>query len=666
HRGSGWPILTQPGGAHDHSDIAVAESCDVLRQLQHPPGIINLDQDNPLVVRTLDSHEGDAAGEQPGQELVEVLAAGEENDGVERHPLDEAERMAVVVDAAGQQELAGAEGVEHLAEAVHGGKGHRAVEGMADSFGHNNADDSASAVFEGTGDGIGAGVAEFRGGGEDTSAGFFRDGAGSAEGEGCRRGGDAGPGGDIGEGHGGTVTARLLTKRHRSVCSLIFRPRRALGAMFFTVSAATRAGSVLASVPSNVCHSFIIRTPLALTIETVRFRAPPSPKETHFVIDRRVIATFAGVATLAITLTGCATAAGSSSDSGDGTGKSLTVFISGDTNVQDLWESALIPAFEDANPGVTVNTTIDLHGEHDQQTLAKLTTSVKAGADPGYDLIDSGFISAAGKANLLADATEDTIPNLANVPETTLAAGDGFGIPYRASSVLLAYDTTSVTTPPATLTDLIQWIKDNPGKFAYNSPSTGGSGGAFVTTVLDQYVSDADREAMTVGYEPDLEAEWDEGFAELASLNPSVYQQGVYPNGNNQVLELLGTGEISMAPVWSDQIITAQGTGTIPDTVDYAQISDPSFTGSASYLGIPATSEHLELAQKLADFALSSDGQAIIAESISGYPVVDLETLPEEVATKFAAADPSALRPSYYSEMASDMANLWDQKVPGQ
>ena len=384
--------------------------------------------------------------------------------------------------------------------------------------------------------------------------------------------------------------------------------------------------------------------------------------------ERRSLAYLASAATLAIALSGCATAAGSTTDSaeGDASSKSLTVFISGDTNVQDLWEKGLIPAFEEANPGVTVDTTIDLHGEHNQQTLAKLTTSVKAGDDPGYDLIDAGFISSAGKAGLLEEATTDTVPNLANVPEVTLEAGDGFGIPYRASSVLLAYDTTTIDAPPETLTDLLQWIKDNPGEFAYNSPSTGGSGGAFVATVLDQYVSESDREKMTVGYEPELETEWDEGFAELASLNQSVFQQGVYPNGNNQVLELLGTGEISMAPVWSDQIITAQATGTVPDTIGYAQISDPSFTGNASYIGVPKTSDHADLALELADFALSSEGQAIIAEAISGYPVVALDTLPAEVAAKFEDADPSALRPSYYSEMGADMNNLWDQKVPGQ
>ncbi|KQR24706.1 polyamine ABC transporter substrate-binding protein [Agreia sp. Leaf335] len=388
------------------------------------------------------------------------------------------------------------------------------------------------------------------------------------------------------------------------------------------------------------------------------------------MMPRRCLLTLSAAAAVALALAGCAPTASTDVAATnhavtDASG-TATVFISGDTNVQSLWTDAIIPAFEKANPGASVTTTLDLHGEHDAQTMAKLTSSVQANDDPGFDLIDSGFIQAAGKAGLLEGVSADNVPNLATVPDTTVKAGAGFGIPYRASSVLLAYDSTKVKTPPTTLDELLKWITANPGQFTYNSPSTGGSGAAFVTTVLDKYVSDKSRTAMTTGYDQSLEGEWDKGFDELKKLGSSMYQQGVYPNGNNQVLELLGTGAIQMAPVWSDQVITAQKTGTLPANIKYAQISNPSFTGSASYLGIPKTASHKDVAQKLADYVLSSEGQALIASTIAGYPVISLDNVPADLKDKFASADPSALRPTYYSQMASDMNNLWDAKVPGQ
>lgn len=379
----------------------------------------------------------------------------------------------------------------------------------------------------------------------------------------------------------------------------------------------------------------------------------------------RILAfTLAGIGALCV-LTGCApVAAGATTSSGD-PADTLTVFISGDTNIQDLWEKGLIPAYEQAHPGVSVKTTIDLHGEHDQQTLAKLTSATAAGEDPGFDLIDAGFVTGgAADAGVLQPVGADTVSGLAGVAADTVAAGKGVGIPYRASSVLLAYDSTQVTSPPQTLADLLAWIPAHPGQFTYNSPSTGGSGGAFVTTVLDSFLSDADQKALRTSDASGPESGWDAGFAALKKLGPSMYQGGVYPNGNAQVLQLLGSGEISMAPVWSDQFVTAQKNGQIPDTVKFTQVSDPSFTGSASYLGIPRSSAHTAAAEDLANFVLSPAGQQIIAQQISGYPVVALDTLSQDVQDQFADADPSALRPGYISGVASDMSNQWDQRVP--
>ncbi|WP_237583526.1 extracellular solute-binding protein [Clavibacter tessellarius] len=402
----------------------------------------------------------------------------------------------------------------------------------------------------------------------------------------------------------------------------------------------------------------------------MRSASSPEQKDTRPVIPRRHLIALAAAASAAVALAGCAPTTSSEAQAQnhavtDASG-SARVFISGDTNVKSLWDDGIIPAFEKANPGASVTTTLDLHGEHDAQTMATLTSSVQGGSDPGYDLIDAGFTAAAGTGGLLAPVSADTIPNLATVPDATVQSGGGFGIPYRASSVLLAYDSTKVTTPPKTLDELLDWITANPGEFAYNSPATGGSGGAFVTTVLDSHLDDATREKMTTGYDQSLEGAWDAGFDQLKSLNASMYQGGVYPNGNNQVLDLLGTGAVEMAPVWSDQVITAQKSGTLPSTVKYAQISNPAFTGHASFLGIPKTAAHADVAQKLADYVLSAEGQAVIASTIAGYPVIALDQVPEDLKDQFASADPTNLRPGYDSKMASDMANLWDQKVPGQ
>lgn len=379
----------------------------------------------------------------------------------------------------------------------------------------------------------------------------------------------------------------------------------------------------------------------------------------------RLFASLAVVTAAGLALAGCAQSSSAASAS-DGADKKLTVFLSADTNIQDLWQKTLIPAFEKDNPGYSVSVDFDLHGLHDQQTVAKLTAATLQKKDPGYDLVDAGFVSQVAASGLLTKVSPSTVPGLKDVPADLVAAGGKGGIPYRGSSVVLAYDTKTVPTPPKTLDDLLAWIKANPGRFTYNSPDTGGSGQSFVTTVLDQNVSAADRTKLVTGTDPSVETSWDKGFATLAGLNPYVYQKGVYPNGNNQVLDLLSSGQISIAPVWSDQFVTGHKNGQIPANIAYTQISDPSLTGGASYLGIPSASPRQAGAEKLASWLLSPAAQTLVSDSISGYPVISLDKLPASVQTLFKDADIAHLRPAYFATVASDMNKAWAQKVPGK
>jgi len=366
---------------------------------------------------------------------------------------------------------------------------------------------------------------------------------------------------------------------------------------------------------------------------------------------------------LALSLAACSS--GSSSGTASGGGSTITVAASGDTNVQELWQQVLIPDFEKANPGTTVKLTFDLHGTNDQQNFARLAAATQQDKDPGVDLVASFTDKAAG-AGLLADVSATQVPSLASVDPKVVAAGGKGAVPYRASSVLLAYNPAKVADPPKTLDALLAWIPAHPGRFTYNSPKSGGSGQAFVVSVLDRTTPTADRDQMTTGYHKDLEKDWDAGWQTLSDLTPSVYQRGVYPNGNNQVLQLLSSGQIDMAPVWSDQFISGQAAGTIPTTMKAQQISDPSFTGGAAYVGVTKASKNQGLAFTLANFMLQPDEQAKIADKIAGYPAIAMSKMSPAIQARFAAADANTLRPGYNPDHNSDINNLWDQNVPGQ
>jgi putative spermidine/putrescine transport system substrate-binding protein len=347
----------------------------------------------------------------------------------------------------------------------------------------------------------------------------------------------------------------------------------------------------------------------------------------------------------------------------------VRLYVSGDTNVERMWLTELIPAFEKANPNYNVDvSSFDLHGKNDALTLAKIIAASKLKRDAGFDVIEAGFVQELGLKGYLTIPTSSRMPNINNVPASLLAMSKG-GIPYRASTVLLAYNSQVVTTPPKTLDDLIAWIKANPGRFTYNVPSGGGSGYSFAQTVVDKYLTDAEIEKLVTEVNKPLQAKWKQGFDLLKSLNPYTYgKNGTYPSNNAATLSLVSNGSVDMATVWSDQFLSGLKAGTIPSYWKVAQVSDRSLTGGPAILGIPKGTRQGVAAQRFVNWLLSPVAQNIIVGgTLNGYPVVPVSMLSTANQGKFAVGtDVSKLRSSYLSSNNTDFKNQWALEVPGK
>jgi putative spermidine/putrescine transport system substrate-binding protein len=360
-----------------------------------------------------------------------------------------------------------------------------------------------------------------------------------------------------------------------------------------------------------------------------------------------------------------AVAATMTSSSNAATKKTVTInlYASGDVNVQSLWQKYLIPGFEKTNKGIKVNLIFSEHGTQDTTTLARIGAAVKQRKWPGIDLVDGGLVTTLAIDGLTQPVAKATAPNVKNVDSKLLTPVKGAAVPYRGSSVVLAYDSKNVATPPKTLSALLAWIKAHPGKFTYNSPNSGGSGYAFAETVVDSTLSQGTLTQMQQGYVPDLETQWKQGFDLLHSLNQYVYQ-GVYPNGNQAILDLLAKGQIWVAPVWSDQSLTALKTGALPATVKLTQISNPSMTGGAAYLGIPKTAKNKVDVYKFVNYVLSPAAQTQIINVMSGFPAIPLKLMPQAIQNKFADVSANSLRPNFSTKMQADFKAQWQQQVP--
>lgn len=345
-------------------------------------------------------------------------------------------------------------------------------------------------------------------------------------------------------------------------------------------------------------------------------------------------------------------------------GTTIVVYASGDVNVQNLWQNNIIPNFEKTNKGIYVKFIFSEHGTDDGTTLARIGAAVKGRHWPGIDLVDGGLTTTMAAAGLNQPVSKATAPNLKKVNPDLLVPVKGAAIPYRGSSVVLAYDSKKIPTPPRTLAGLLDWIRSNPGKFTYNSPNSGGSGYSFAETVVDSTLSPAMLKNMDQGYDPSLEPNWKQGLDLLHSLNKYMYGNGVYPNGNAAVLNLLAQGQITMAPVWSDQALTALNNGQLGPNIKLTQISNPSFTGGAAYLAVPKTAKHKKVLYRFVNYVLSPAAQQMIVNVMSGFPAIDVKYMGDAVKSKFQDVSANTLRPTFQTKMGNDFKAAWQQSVP--
>ena len=345
-------------------------------------------------------------------------------------------------------------------------------------------------------------------------------------------------------------------------------------------------------------------------------------------------------------------------------GTTIVVYASGDVNVQNLWQNNIIPNFEKTNKGIYVKFIFSEHGTDDGTTLARIGAAVKGRHWPGIDLVDGGLVTTRAAAGLNQPVKRATAPNIKRINPDLLVPVKGAAIPYRGSSVVLAYNSDKVKSPPKTLSALLDWIRSNPGKFTYNSPITGGSGYSFSETVVDSLLSPSILKQMDQGYDTSLQSNWKDGLALLHSLNKYMYGNGVYPNGNAAVLQLLGQGQIWVAPVWSDQALTALKNGQLGPNIKLPHISNPTFTGGAAYLAVPKTAKHKKVLYRFVNYILSPAAQQMIVDVMSGFPAIDIKYMGDSIKQKFQDVSANTLRPTYQTKMANDFKAAWQQSVP--
>ena len=372
-------------------------------------------------------------------------------------------------------------------------------------------------------------------------------------------------------------------------------------------------------------------------------------------------------AMMAATLTGCG--GGGSDDGTTADGKStVTLWATGSDNVRAIFETLC----DDFNTNseyadkYQVELQFMLSGTGAQTLADSVSAAIKAGQEnTDYDIVDwsgddlSKIVSQVGE-EAFVKLDRSKIPNAASVEAESSVAAD-YVQPYRGTTVILAYDSEKVPTPPTTWAELEQWMKDKPGRFAYNTPGTGGAGDSFARTAVYNFLPE---EAMTSD-DPKWEEQWDEGFAYLKELHQYMYTSGgsiVYPNKNQGTLDLLNQGEIDMCANWADMVLSQRAQGAIKDTIQIAQL-DPALTGSLQTLSIPTIGSNEEGAYAFMNYMLSPEAQQIMVTEMAAIPLIDTADMDMTGYEDLAGLDVSNFRIMSIGDLATDFNARWDSEI---
>lgn len=380
---------------------------------------------------------------------------------------------------------------------------------------------------------------------------------------------------------------------------------------------------------------------------------------------------FAAMLAGAMTMTALAGCGGGNSDTGSGSAGDKTkvsLWATGSDNVREVYEILI----EDFNTNseyagqYEVELNFMLSGTGTQSLTDMLAAASKAGqSNTDYDIVDlsgddlSKIVSQIGE-EAFVKLDDSKLPNAAGVEAESTVASD-YVQPYRGTTVVLAYDSEKVETPPTTMDELVEWMKANPGRFAYNTPGTGGAGDSFARSSVYNFLPE---EAFTSDDEKWV-SEWDEGFEFLTDIHQYMYTSGgsiVYPNKNQGTLDLLNQGEIDMCPNWADMVLSQRAEGTLKDTIKIAQI-EPSLTGSLQTLAIPTFGSNEDGAYAFMDYMVSEAAQEILVKEMAAIPLIDTTNIDMTGYEDVQSLDVSNFRIMSIGDLSTSFNERWDNEI---
>ncbi|MET4101178.1 putative thiamine transport system substrate-binding protein [Roseovarius sp. MBR-78] len=284
--------------------------------------------------------------------------------------------------------------------------------------------------------------------------------------------------------------------------------------------------------------------------------------------------------------------------------------------------------------------------------VSRVIAEKSAGKDAGgaVDLIwiNGENFAAMKEQGLLFGPWAEDLPNWQYIdPEENPAAvsdftvpTDGLESPWSQSQVVFYYDTARVDAPPRSMPALGEWLRENPGRFAYPQPPDF-LGTTFLKQALQELAPDPSVLEQPVTEETYASATaplW----AWLDDLTPNLWRGGeAYPQTGPRLIQLMNDGEIDLALSFNpNEASNAIANFELPDTVR-SYVLDGGTISNISFVAIPYNASAKAGAMVVANFLMSPEAQAKKADPAvwgSG-TVLSMDRLSPEDRARFDAIE---------------------------
>jgi putative spermidine/putrescine transport system substrate-binding protein len=253
--------------------------------------------------------------------------------------------------------------------------------------------------------------------------------------------------------------------------------------------------------------------------------------------------------------------------------------------------------------------------------IAKVAAEASSAAGT-IDVLHSGGveIKLLLDSNVLYGPLKGAFPNSDKLDAKLFAMQEGFATngylapEYRNQTGFL-YDPEKLPNPPQTWAEFTKWLDANPGQFAFNDPTKGGSGQAFIQTVLlnllgetpDKYLGDTELNTSKI-------TDWGKAW-EWLNTNESKF---VITASNNDSIDRVNQGEVTMAAAWDDDTQVALGKGTLFKRAKL-YVPEMGMPGGGDTLAIPANAPRKAAALAFINFLTSPEQQKKMNATIGAY-----------------------------------------------